>query len=229
MFKETVTQLQSKQSKLTQQIHRKSVADIFPSKEEQKSDTDSGHSSIHGEKELIYRIPSQKILPVSKLTVSRPISDKIRNEIQPNHQNVWAIGDTNHINEKKEACTAKLQVIRRKDAILRRRNMQRRNTIDINHIDILRATNEKEFKDMISSKSINCLDRMSRKQPELFNEKINRINLNGSSMPSMMNKKNYCFCLKIVYEINFFFHLHIFRSIRCRKFSNFIKFTCSST
>lgn len=189
MFKETVIQLQSKQSKLTQQTHRKSVADIFPSKEEHKSDTDSGHSSIHGEKELIYRIPSQKILPVSKLTVSRPNSDKIQTEFQPIHPNVYGIGDTNHIDEeKKETCTGKLQVIRRKDAILRRRNMQRRNTIDINHIDILRATNEKGFNDMISSKSINCLDRMSREQPELFNEKINRINLNGSSMPSMMKR-----------------------------------------
>lgn len=182
MFKETVSHLQAKHSKQMQQLHRKSVADLFSvAKEEQKSDTDSGHSSIHGEKELVYRVPPQKIQPASNLTVTRPPAERIQKQPPPN---VYAIGDEHPMEERKEICAAKLQVVRRKDAILRRRNMQRRNTIDINHIDILRATNENGFNDIVSSKSTNCLDKVGGGKRERFDEKISSNCLSRSSMPS---------------------------------------------
>lgn len=148
-------------------------------KDEHRSDTDSGHSSIHGDKEfsdksneaIIKRQPS-------KLKVVRGMGEDY-NFVE--HKNVNVIGHNgpNDVEMEKKPTGAALQVIRRKDAILRRKNMQRRNTIDINCSDMLKAANEQyEYGGFGGAKSTNCLDKVGTKDSYEFGAAVN-----GSSMP----------------------------------------------
>lgn len=80
--------------------------------------------------------------------------------------------------------SGRLQVIRRKDAILKRRNMHRRNTIDVNLYDMQRAAEDQQFEVNLNthtSKSTNCIDKIDGSNE--FANRIDAINFNGASMP----------------------------------------------
>lgn len=180
LFKETVEKMCSKKSQPTDVY-------VLPklTKDEHKSDTDSGHSSIHGDKEFVDKTNEQLInRQPSKLKVARGMAEmdyKIEQFVE--QKNVIVIGH-NEPNDalelEKKPVGAALQVIRRKDAILRRKNMQRRNTIDINCSDMLKASNE-HF-GFGAAKSTNCLDKVGTKDSYEFGAVMN-----GSSMPGTID------------------------------------------
>lgn len=138
-------------------------------KDEHRSDTDSGRSSIHGDKDIE---PITKRQP-SKLKVIRGTADPY---VEPQNSDV---------DMEKKPVGAALQVIRRKDAILRRKNMQRRNTIDGNCSDLLKAANGNFHYGIDGAKSTNCLDKVGTKDSYDFSAA-----LNGSSMPGMTLNRN---------------------------------------
>lgn len=106
--------------------------------DEHKSDTDSGRSSIHGEKEIIERI----LIAPSKLRVTRCTEDKLKTMLQPKASKVDVIGVEHHRNSqmigdgmKCGTSESQLQVASRKNIILKRRNLHRRNTIELSHFN----------------------------------------------------------------------------------------------
>lgn len=170
------------------------IEQIASGKDEQKSDTDSGRSSIHGEKEPSPKTIAQPSKPISQLKVTRCTDEKLKALVQSEHQKVNIIGNDEHVvNEVKTieplaGTTGRLQVIRRKDAILRRRNMHRRNTIDVNQFDMQRASTCANFGyNFNASKSTNCLDNVGAQSSYGFQQRIDQMNLNGTSMPGKRN------------------------------------------
>lgn len=152
-------------------------------KDEQKSDTDSGRSSIHGDKEFVDKSNEQLInRQSSKLKVAR-VMPEMDYKIEQKNVNVIGHNEPNDaIEMEKKPVGAALQVIRRKDAILRRKNMQRRNTIDINCSDMLKASNEHFENGFGAAKSTNCLDKVGTKDSYEFDAVVN-----GSSMPGTID------------------------------------------
>ena len=146
--------------------------------DEHRSDTDSGRSSAHGDKEIISL--NGKECPPKSLRVTRCTDDalKARPKIEP--PKFVCVDDDRPIGKIEPLASGRLQVIRRKDAILKRRNMHRRNTIDVNLFDMKQATAiDFESKMKINgSTSTNCINRLSEEE---FNKRINRVN--GSSLP----------------------------------------------
>lgn len=118
--------------------------------DDHKSDTDSGRSSIHCEKEIIERI----LIAPHKLRVTRCSDDKLKTLIKLNPSKVGVIGvEHNHRIEQKmmnggsndggngSGCSGngnsggQLLVTNRKNHILKKRNLHRRNTIELSHFN----------------------------------------------------------------------------------------------
>lgn len=107
--------------------------------DEQKSETDSGRSSINGEKEIIERM---LIIPnSSNLRVTRCTDDKLKTMRKPKISTVNVIGfdidQANQYNDRIKCDTNenRLKVTNRKNIILKKRNLQRRNTIELSHFN----------------------------------------------------------------------------------------------
>lgn len=150
-------------------------------KDEQRSDTDSGHSSIHCEKEYVDKRDEKPIKKqAGKLKVARGNAEnnQIEQLAHPKNFNVIGHKELPAAQIEMKPAGAALQVIRRKDAILRRKNMQRRNTIDINRSDMLKASNGQFEYGFGTAKSTNCLDKVGTRDSYEFGAAMN-----GSSMP----------------------------------------------
>lgn len=100
--------------------------------DDHKSDTDSGRSSIHCEKEIIERI----LIAPHKLRVTRCSDDKLKKLIKPNPSKVDVIGmEPNRIEQKNKNGGGQLLVTNRRNHILKKRNLHRRNTIELSHFN----------------------------------------------------------------------------------------------
>lgn len=111
--------------------------------DDHKSDTDSGRSSIHCEKEIIERI----LIAPHKLRVTRCSDDKLKKLIKPNPSKVGVIGmEPNRIEQKNKnaggsndggsgGSGGQLLVTNRRNHILKKRNLHRRNTIELSHFN----------------------------------------------------------------------------------------------
>lgn len=177
LFKETVEKMYSKKP------HKNDVAPQI-TEDEHRSDTDSGHSSIHGDKELADKLIEQIIKrPSNKLKVARgPMEHReLDHFVEQKNVNVIGHNALSDVEIEKKPAGAALQVIRRKDAILRRKNMQRRNTIDVNCSDMLKASNDFKY-GFGAAKSTNCLEKIGTNDPYDFGA-----GLNGSSMPGTIS------------------------------------------
>lgn len=105
----------------------------------------------------------------------------------------------------------RLQVTRRRDEILKRRNRSRRNTIAVNLLDVKKA---EHFHANVSwdgscSKSTNCIDKIGNINENGFAAKIKEIQLNGSSMPGMSCEKHIVVTSRRGENVSFYF-LQIF-------------------
>lgn len=166
-----------------------------PNYDEHKSDTDSGRSSIHCEKELIGKCEETQISKATnQLRVTRCTDSKMKalHQLKVKSANIFAYEKEPSINENEIKQIEQppmgkcLQVINRKNAILKRRNLQRRNTIDVSQFKLdkeINRLNEKCNGNMNASKSINCLNKMESYKNDEFLDRINRMNFVGSSMP----------------------------------------------
>lgn len=87
--------------------------------------------------------------------------------------------------EKPLEPSKRLQVTRRRDEILKRRNRSRRNTIAVNLLDVKTAEvrHSNVSWDGSGSKSTNCIDKIGNIEENGFAAKLNEIQLSGSSMP----------------------------------------------
>lgn len=107
--------------------------------DENKSDTDSGRSSINGEKEIIERM----LIVPNSLRVTRCTDDKLKTMLKSKAitSKVDAIGfDNDRVNHnadriKSDTHESRLKVANRKNIILKKRNLQRRNTIEFSHFN----------------------------------------------------------------------------------------------
>lgn len=159
-------------------------------KDEHRSDTDSGHSSIHGDREFADKSNEQLVRrQSSKLKVARGTPEEYHFDqiVEPKNFNVIGHNGPNDVEVEKKPIGAALQVLRRKDAILRRKNMQRRNTIDINCSDMLKASNGRLERGSGATKSTNCLDKIGTKDTYEFGAVVN-----GSSMPGKIVAHIFC-------------------------------------
>lgn len=162
--------------------------------DEHKSDTDSGRSSAHGDKDLQPQaIKEVATKNVGQLKVTRCTEEKLKILFNSKPINPKIIEkqceEVKHQLEPFQ--TGRLQVIRRKDAILKRRNMHRRNTIDVNLYDMQKAAENRNLDDNIngtSSKSTNCIDKIDAFESNGFANKIDCMNFNGTSMPGKLLK-----------------------------------------
>lgn len=89
-------------------------------------------------------------------------------------------------NEQQPANGKCLQVISRKNAILKRRNLHRRNTIDVTQFKGMEPNRPINEAHPNMSKSTNCLDRREPYDGDGFLEQIDRMNFMGSSMPGVL-------------------------------------------
>lgn len=167
--------------------------------DEHKSDTDSGRSSIHGE---VVGIKSNGSAPsktgtTSQLRVTRCSKDKLKALPKCEQTHSQVIGG--YVNEKCREIQAnekskplssggRLNVISRRDAILKRRNMHRRNTIDIYHFDSNASNRKTDEFGINASKSTNCLDKVGSNSADDFLSRIDQLHFNGSSMPGKNNE-----------------------------------------
>lgn len=107
---------------------------IISKSDDHRSDTDSGRSSIHCEKEIIERM----LIPSHKLRVTRCTDDKLETLNKPNPSKVDVIGmkhariDPNINGASNEG---HLHVTNRRNHILKKRNLHRRNTIELSHFN----------------------------------------------------------------------------------------------
>lgn len=162
-------------------------------KDEHKSDTDSGHSSIHGDRDFADKSNEQIVKrQSSKLIVARGMAENHKFDQFAEQKNFNVIGHNgpNDVEVEKKPTGAALQVLRRKDAILRRKHMQRRNTIDINGSDMLKASNGQFERGFGAAKSTNCLDKIGTKDSYEFGAVAN-----GSSMPGKIFGFAHIYCL----------------------------------
>lgn len=174
---------------------------LLPKFEEHKSDTDSGRSSIHCEKEL-YGKCDDATVPVKtvsnhQLRVTRCTDDKLKaiNHPKVSPTNVIGYeneprcrGESGHRMLPTEPPTAAangkcLQVKSRKNAILKRRNLYRRNTIDVSQFKEMESNRPLNEAHPNMSKSTNCLTRREPYAGDGFLEQIDRMTFMGSSMP----------------------------------------------
>lgn len=93
-------------------------------------------------------------------------------------------GDRRMLPETQTAANPKcLQVISRKNAILKRRNLYRRNTIDVSQFKETDSQRPLNGAHPNMSKSTNCLNRREPYAGDGFLERIDRMTFMGSSMP----------------------------------------------
>lgn len=83
----------------------------------------------------------------------------------------------------------RLQVTRRRDEILKRRNRSRRNTIAVNCSDVKKDSTSNW--DGHCSKSTNCIDKIGNVEENGFAKKINELQLSGCSMPGRVQKTKF--------------------------------------
>lgn len=133
-----------------------------------KSDTDSGKGSIYDEK----RIVEQFLVGQNKLRVTRCSDDKFKAMCQPKAAKVDVIGfERENINHHEKINTSERRpvVTSRKDTILRKRDLRRRNTIDLSHL----PGDWQHHFDLPVSKTIHCTQ----------NAQIGQKYATGASMP----------------------------------------------
>lgn len=132
--------------------------------DEHKSDTDSGRSSIHGEKEK--EIIERMLIAPNKLRVTRCTDDKLKVMLQPKSSKVDMIGVEqmrhNSNSDRQPTATTENQLLvkSRKNQILKKRNLHRRNTIELSHFNVdwqlypnLSMSNAKNSEDKSKTKS----------------------------------------------------------------------------
>lgn len=167
-----------------------------------RSDTDSGHSSAQGDRDIyaIYnkeshrntKVADKKILKVSRITNTdehRPLDC----DIPFNKFNPIGYAVQMEMEEKPLEPSKRLQVTRRRDEILKRRNRSRRNTIAVNLLDIEKGNRcqSNASWDGSSSKSTNCIDKIGRIDENGFVKKVNEFQMNGSSMPGAVSYSRF--------------------------------------
>lgn len=158
--------------------------------DDQKSDTDSGRSSAHGDKELQSK-GRIDIKTTGQLRVTRCTEEKLKILFKSKPSDIHISQKNLLTDEVKEAeqyaqPTGRLQVMRRRDAILKRRNMHRRNTIDVNLCDMQKAAAHQQLDYKLNgttSKSTNCIDKIDAFESDTFSNRIDAMNFNGTSMP----------------------------------------------
>lgn len=188
----------TRQRTLTRSKKSKSISDLLEKNlDDHKSDTDSGRSSTHGDKEYI---PSGGIDHIFKSTnhlkVTRCTEEKLKLlfNSRPSDQRLNERCSSDETKEPEPFAANRLQVVRRKDAILKRRNMHRRNTIDINLHDMHKAIEYQQFENKLNgnaSKSTNCIDKINAFPASNFANRIDALNLNGASMPDLSTAKKF--------------------------------------
>lgn len=84
----------------------------------------------------------------------------------------------------------RLQVTRRRDEILKRRNRSRRNTIAVNLLDVKMGNlcHSNVSWDGSCSKSTNCIDKLGTVEGNGFAKKTNEIQQSGRSMPGAVSE-----------------------------------------
>lgn len=143
--------------------------------DEHKSDTDSGRSSINGEKEIIERM----LIVPNSLRVTRCTDDKLKTMLKSKSSTVDAIGFdgdhvVNHNNEriKSDTSESRLKVASRKNIILKKRNLHRRNTIELSHFN----ADWHSYSNLSNTKLMNCDGQMKTKS-------TSQMDSVGASMP----------------------------------------------
>ncbi|KAG4070549.1 hypothetical protein HA402_001215 [Bradysia odoriphaga] len=158
-----------------------------------RSDTDSGNSSAQGDRDIytLYNKEmernNKKVADKRTLKVSRTATDEQRPSDAPfNKFNPIGFSAQSEMEEKPLEPTKRLQVTRRRDEILKRRNRSRRNTIAVNLLDVNKCSKELQSNvswDGSCSKSTNCIDKIAEMEENGFAQKIDELQLNGCSMP----------------------------------------------
>lgn len=172
-------------------IEKSNVKPTNPKYEEHKSDTDSGRSSIHEREKELSNKCEDIILPTkyvaNQLRVTRCTDDKLKalNQLKVTPVNVIGYENEPSLNDNETKTIEQpvggncLQVISRKNAILKRRNLHRRNTIDVSQFKLERNDNAH----LNASKSTNCLNKLESRKTDEFIDRISQMNFIGSSMP----------------------------------------------
>ncbi|KAJ6638105.1 Tyrosine-protein phosphatase non-receptor type 13 [Pseudolycoriella hygida] len=162
-----------------------------------RSDTDSGNSSAQGDRDIyaIYNHESDRKIQTSEkraLKVSRASTDDYKHAIDAPFIKFNAIGCPmpSEMEEKPLEPSKRLQVTRRRDEILKRRNRSRRNTIAVNLLDVTKdnLSHTNDSWDGYESKSSNCIDKIGDIEENGLAKKINDMK-NGSSMPELNGTK----------------------------------------
>lgn len=157
-----------------------------------RSDTDSGHSSAQGDRDIygIYNNESDRSNKVSDkrtLKVSRTASEEHRpcDAAPVSKFNPIGYSTQTEMEEKPLEPVKRLQVTRRRDEILKRRNRSRRNTIAVNLLDVEKGNlcHSNVSWDGSCSKSTNCIDKMGKVEENGLANKMNEIQLGRCSMP----------------------------------------------
>lgn len=159
-----------------------------------RSDTDSGHSSAQGDRDIyaIYNKESDRNIQVSDiktLKVSRTATEDHRPYEAP-FSKFNPIGYSVPMEMEEKLLEPveplkRLQVTRRRDEILKRRNRSRRNTIAVNCSDVKKDNPCHSTLNWNGhcSKSTNCIDKIGNVEENGFANKINELQLSGCSMP----------------------------------------------
>lgn len=159
-----------------------------------RSDTDSGHSSAQGDRDIyassnIDSDQNKKVSHKRTLKVSRTANEEqIPCDAPPptgSKCNPIGYAGQTEMEEKPLEPSKRLQVTRRRDEILKRRNRSRRNTIAVNLLDVAKGNqcNANVSWDGSCSKSTNCIDKIGKVEENGLAKKINGIQLSGCSMP----------------------------------------------
>lgn len=171
-----------------------------------RSDTDSGNSSAQGDRDIyaIYNKDTErnnkKVADKRMLKVSRTAVDEHRpGDVPFGKFNPIGFLAQGEMEEKPLEPSKRLQVTRRRDEILKRRNRSRRNTIAVNLLDI--KSSNKELKSNVSwdgscSKSTNCIDKIGKLTENGFAQKIDELQLNGCSMPGKIFQYAFYTCMQ---------------------------------
>lgn len=160
-----------------------------------RSDTDSGHSSAQGDRD-IYAIYNnecdRKVIDKRTLKVSRTATEDHRPCDAPfNKFNPIGYSIPSEMEDKPLEPLKRLQVTRRRDEILKRRNRSRRNTIAVNLLDVKNGNlcHSNVSWDGSCSKSTNCIDKIGTVDENSLSNKIDAMQLGRCSMPGIFKRK----------------------------------------
>lgn len=157
-----------------------------------RSDTDSGHSSAQGDRDIyaIYNSESDRNDKVSDKRTTLKVSRTATEESKPcdaplNKFNPIGYSIQTEMEEKQLEPAKRLQVTRRRDEILKRRNRSRRNTIAVNLLDVEKGNlcQSNVSWDGSGSKSTNCIDKIGNVEDRGLANKIIESRLSRCSMP----------------------------------------------